>query len=139
MEQVIIYFVYRVSYFQANVLIPQMPSLNYMDQNLVLQVNILNSLIAFIISVHLGLIFFGLFHAIWGQYFYFPFIVENTELHIGPRPKNSIYSGGNTAWQDEKEKNVQRLIPKFWYGWFGKGTKNKKNILILFFKLLKKN
>lgn len=137
-EQILVYFVYRVSYFQANVLIPQTQLLNYTDQNTVLQVNILNSLIAFVVFLHLGLIFFGLFHAIWGQYFYFPFIVENTELHIGSRPKNSIYSGGNTAWQDEKEKNVQRFIPKFWYGWFGKGTKNNKNILILFFNLLKK-
>ena len=137
-EQVLVYFVYRVSYFQTNVLILQTQLLNYTDQNTVLQVNILNSLIAFIVFLHLGLIFFGLFHAIWGQYFYFPFIVENTELHIGLRPKNSIYSGGNTAWQDEKEKNVQRFLPKFWYGWFGKGTKNNKNIIILFFNLLKK-
>lgn len=137
-EQVLVYFVYRVSYFQTNVLILQTQSLNYTDQNTVLQINLLNSLIAFIVFLHLGLIFFGLFHAIWGQYFYFPFIVENTELHIGLRPKNSIYSGGNTAWQDEKEKNVQRFLPKFWYGWFGKGTKDNKNAIILFFNLLKK-
>lgn len=137
-EQILIYFVYRVSYFQTNILIPQTQSLNYTTQNIILQINILNSLIAFIISLHLGLIFFGLFHAIWGQYFYFPFIVENTELHIGPRPKNSIYSGGNTAWQDEKEKTIQRLIPKFWYGWFGKGTSNDQNILSLFFHSLKR-
>ena len=122
-EQILIYFVYRVSYFQTTILIPQTQvSTTYLDQNLILQVNILNGLIAFIITLHIGLVFFGLFHAIWGQYFYFPFLVENTELHIGPRPKNSIYSGGNTAWQDEKEKNVQRLFPKFWYGWFGNGT-----------------
>ena len=81
-----------------------------------------------VISLHLGLIFFGLFHAIWGQYFYFPFIVENTELHIGPRPKNSIYSGGDTAWQDEKETNIKRFLPKFWYGWFGSGTTENRNI-----------
>jgi len=137
-EQVLIYFVYRVSYFQTNILIPQTQVLNYTAQNIILQVNLLNSLIALIISLHLGLIFFGLFHAIWGQYFYFPFIVENTELHIGPRPKNSIYSGGNTAWQDEKEKNIQRLIPKFWYGWFGRGTSHKTNIILLFFDLLKR-
>jgi hypothetical protein len=48
--------------------------------------------------------------------------VENTELHIGPRPKNSIYSGGQTAWQDKKQESVQRRIPKIWYGWFGSGT-----------------
>ena len=137
-EQILIYFVYRISYFQTNILIPQIQTLNYMDQTLILQVNILNSLIAVIISLHLGLIFFGLFHAIWGQYFYFPFIVENTELHIGSRPKNSIYSGGNTAWQDEKEKNFERFLPKFWYGWFGRGTKTKKktNIFNFIFKLI---
>jgi len=135
-EQILVYFVYRISYFQTNILIPQTQVSNYIDQNIILQVNILNGLIAFVISLHLGLIFFGLFHAIWGQYFYFPFIVENTELHIGPRPKNSIYSGGNTAWQDEKEKNVQRFLPKFWYGWFGGGTKGTGNILKLFTNLI---
>jgi hypothetical protein len=40
--------------------------------------------------------------------------VENTELHIGPRPKNSIYSGGQTAWQDpEEKKNLNRLFQNF--------------------------
>ena len=127
-EQILIYFCYRISYFQSNVLIPQTESiLEYENQTLVLQVNLLNGILAFVICFHLGLILFGLFHAIWGQYFYFPFFVENTELHIGPRPKNSIYSGGNTAWQDEKEKNIDRVFPKLWYGWFGRGTKNNWN------------
>jgi hypothetical protein len=130
LEQIIVYFVYRISYFQSAILIPQTQfANNYIDQNVVLQVNALNGLIALMISLHLGLIFLGLFHAIWGQYFYFPFLVENTELHIGPRPKNSIYSGGNTSWQDEKEKNIQRVFPKFWYGWFGNGTKSNWDIL----------
>jgi len=129
-EQILIYFCYRVSYFQSNILIPQTQlASNYANQSLVFQVNFLNGLLAFIICLHLGLIFFGLFHAIWGQYFYFPFLVENTELHIGPRPKNSIYSGGNTSWQDEKEQNIQRVFPKLWYGWFGNGTTNKKSFL----------
>lgn len=135
-EQILVYFVYRISYFQTNILVPQIQVSNYINQNIILQVNLLNGLIAFVISLHLGLIFFGLFHAIWGQYFYFPFIVENTELHIGPRPKNSIYSGGNTAWQDEKETNVQRLFPRFWYGWFGNGTKQNGNIFIVFRRLI---
>lgn len=125
-EQILIYFVYRVSYFQSTLLSSQAQvSDSYMNQNLVLQVNFLNGLIAFLVCFHLGIIFFGLFHAIWGQYFYFPFFVENTELHIGPRPKSSIYSGGNTAWQDEKEKNMERVFPKLWYGWFGSGTRNQ--------------
>jgi hypothetical protein len=131
-EQIFIYFIYRVYYFQPFVLIPQTKVYNnYIDQNLVLQINSLNGIIACIVLVHIGLILFGLYHAIWGQYFYFPFFVENTELHIGPRPKNSIYSGGNTAWQDpeEKEKNFQRFLPQFWYGWFGNGTKNRWQII----------
>lgn len=136
-EQIFIYFIYRVYYFQTFVLIPQTKSYtDYVDQNLMLQINSLNGIIACIVLVHIGLILFGLFHAIWGQYFYFPFFVENTELHIGPRPKNSIYSGGNTAWQDskEKEKNFQRFLPKVWYGWFGSGTKKSSPI----YKILKK-
>jgi hypothetical protein len=137
-EQILIYFCYRVSYFQSNVLIPQAQfSSNYVDPSIILQVNFLNGLLAFLICLHLGLIFFGLFHAIWGQYFYFPFLVENTELHIGPRPKTSIYSGGNTAWQDEKDQNIQRVFPKLWYGWFGGGTKNNKNILKVLESLIK--
>ena len=41
-------------------------------------------------------------HAIFSQYFYVPFIVQNSvELHVGKRPTKSIYSGGYTAWQDE--------------------------------------
>ena len=143
-EQIFIYFIYRVYYFQTFVLIPQTKSYdNYVDTNLILQINSLNTIIACIVLVHIGLILFGLFHAIWGQYFYLPFFVENTELHIGPRPKNSIYSGGNTAWQDpeEKEKNLQSFLPKFWYGWFGSGTKNNSqftNIFKKFFNKLRK-
>ena len=151
-EQILVYFIYRVYYFQTFVLIPQLSEMdsslsNIMDKNLALQINILNGVIASVVLIHIGLILFGLFHAIWGQYFYFPFFVENTELHIGPRPKNSIYSGGNTAWQDsdEKERNFSRFLPKFWYGWFGRGTKNTwqvniilKNLLKNFLKKLKK-
>ena len=137
-EQILIYFVYRVSYFQTNILIPQTQLVNPTTQNVILQINSLNTLIAFLISLHLSLIFLGLFHAIWGQYFYFPFIVENTELHIGPRPKNSIYSGGMTAWQDETQKANQQLLPKFWYGWFGRGTSNDQNILVIVFQSFKR-
>jgi|JI102314A2RNA_FD_contig_123_9202_length_1480_multi_13_in_1_out_0_1 hypothetical protein len=143
LEQILIYFSFRISYFQLNVLIPQSElSFDYtdttlIDSTLVFQVNFLNGLLAFLICLHLGLIFFGLFHAIWGQYFYFPFLVENTELHIGPRPKNSIYSGGNTSWQDEKEESIQRVFPKLWYGWFGRGTKNRKTPLYFVQNLIK--
>lgn len=140
-EQIFIYFIYRVYYFQTFVLIPQTKLYNnYIDQNLLLQINALNGVIACIVLAHIGFILFGLFHAIWGQYFYIPFFVENTELHIGPRPKNSLYSGGNTAWQDpqEKEKNLNRFLPRLWYGWFGSGTKNSWNLTNYFKKFIKK-
>jgi hypothetical protein len=138
-EQIFIYFIYRVYYFQTFVLVPQVTS-SYTDSSLLLQINILNSIIACVVLTHIGLIIFGLFHAIWGQYFYIPFFVENTELHIGPRPKTSIYSGGQTAWQDfkEKEKNIKKIFPKIWYGWFGTGTKNNWNITNPFKVFIKK-
>ena len=129
-EQILVYFVYRISYFQSTILIPNLQGLNNsVDQNLILQINILNGLITLIVSLHLSLIFFGLFHASWGQYFYFPFIVENTELHIGPKPKNSIYSGGNTAWQEKKKIRIQSRFPQLWYGWFVQGIDENSNIL----------
>jgi hypothetical protein len=89
---------------------------------------------------HIGFILFGLFHAIWGQYFYVPFFVENTELHTGPRSTDSIYSGGQTSWQnkDEKEKNANRLFPKLWYGWFGRGTNNDFQFTTNIAKFIKK-
>ena len=87
----------------------------------------LTGLLVFCIAAHLGSILFGLFHAVCGQYFYFPFLVENTELHIGPRPKNSIYSGGQTAWQDKKQQNLTNQFSQIWYGWFGTGA-NDHNI-----------
>ena len=138
-EQIFIYFIYRVYYFQSFVLIPQTESYtNSMDSNLILQINLLNGVIACVVLTHIGLIIFGLFHAIWGQYFYFPFFVENTELHIGRRPKDSIYSGGQTAWQEPEEKNVNRFFPKLWFGWFGRGTKEDSNFAKAIRKLMKK-
>jgi len=140
-EQIFIYFIYRVYYFQSFILIPQTKSYtNYIDPSLLLQINILNGVITCVVLTHIGFIIFGLFHAIWGQYFYVPFFVENTELHIGPRPKNSIYSGGYTAWQDskEKEKNLNRVLPKLWYGWFGRGTNQATSISSSLIRTIKK-
>ena len=127
-ESIFLHLVHRAFYFQAFVLIPQIDT-QYINPDslklLNLQINILTVFIILIISVHLGLVLFALLHAICGQYFYLPFFVENTELHIGPRPKNSIYSGGYTSWQDKdmKEKNSKKFFPKLWYGWFGRGDK----------------
>ena len=147
-ENIFISFIGRANHFQTQVLIPQQEAYgNYINSSLQFQIDFLSVIIGFIVLTHIGLLIFGLFHAIWGQYFYVPFFVENTELHIGPRPKNSVYSGGNTSWQDpeEKEKNLNRLLPKLWYGWFGRGTKNGwqltsqiKQFLKKIFKKIKK-
>jgi hypothetical protein len=81
-----------------------------------------------IITAHYFLVFLGMLHAVCGQYFYFPFIVENTEIHIGKRPSGSIYSGGYTSWQEGGAKQIEIMsktnqrfaIPRVWWGWFGK-------------------
>ena len=144
-EQFIVYFIYRAYYFQSFILVPRLleiessldldiddnvidSNLISLDKNLILQINAVDFLVGAVVLSHIGLILFGLFHAIWGQYFYFPFFVENTELHIGTRPSHSIYSGGNTAWQDPIEivKTPGRFMPKLWYGWFGRGTKKEQ-------------
>ena len=86
-----------------------------------------------------------LLHAICGQYFYIPFIVENTEIHIGERPINSIYSGGYTSWQTDtykwlNDKNKKFLFPKLWWGWLGKPRSKRVRIKrnTIFKKLLRK-
>ena len=140
-ENIFISFIGRANHFQTQVLIPQQESYgNYINSSLQFQIDFLSVIIGSIVLMHIGLLIFGLFHAIWGQYFYVPFFVENTELHIGPRPKNSIYSGGNTSWQDpeEKEKNLNRVLPKLWYGWFGRGTKDGWNVTSQVKRFLKK-
>merc|ERR1712071_461817 len=81
--------------------------------------------------VHMGAIMLAMLHCIFSQYFYVPMFTYGAELHCGKRPKNSIYSGGYTAWQDVytfydlKFRESMRL----WWGWLGRGTKamRKKN------------
>ena len=138
-EQIFVFFIHRVYYFQSYIVVSQKQSI-YSDPTIDLQVNILNALITCVVFAHIGFILFGLFHAIWGQYFYIPFFTENTELHIGPRPTNSVYSGGQTSWQnpEEKEKSLNRLFPKLWYGWFGRGTKSNWSFVSGIGKLFKK-
>lgn len=94
-------------------------------------------------------LFYALLHALFSQYFYIPFLTENCEMHIGPRAKDSIYSGGYTDWQEYKkgwepyglEGRSQGRFPKLWYGWFGTDRqipKKLKNFTKKFFKKLKK-
>jgi hypothetical protein len=128
-EQIFIYFIYRAYYFQTFILIPQIKAYtNNTDSSLAFQLVILNAIIAVVVLTHISFIIFGLMNAIRGQYFYVPFLVKNTELHIGKRPVNSIYSGGATPWQDPKEKNKST---KLWYNWITR-------ILQRVFKKLKK-
>lgn len=92
-------------------------------------------------------LFYGLVHALFSQYFYIPFLTENTEIHIGPRPKDSIYSGGYTDWQEYKKewtpyggegRNFSGRYPKLWYGWFGTDRRIPQKIKTFFRKFLKK-
>ena len=121
-EQILIHFITRVYYFQMVVLIPKKEIME--SSSLIFQINILNLMLTWIILTHIGFVIFGLFHAVCGQYFYVPFFVENTELHIGKRPIHSVYSGGNAEWQKPREKVNRIFPPKLWYGWFGRGTKS---------------
>lgn len=124
-EQIVTYLVNRMVYFQSFVLLPQLlDQMDYelVDESLLLQFNILNGLLTWITILHMSFVILVLLHAVCGQYFYVIFFVENAELHIGPRPKNSVYSGGYTSWQDpeEKEKRMKNIFPSLWYGWLGK-------------------
>ena len=144
LEQIVVYFVFRVTYFRQFIIQPKVLTAiasQIKDDSmqtpldgtfgLAWQSDFLYGLMIFFVVAHLGLIISGLFHAICGQYFYFPFLVENTELHIGSRPKSSIYSGGQTAWQDERQPNSKIRFTKIWYGWFGSG-KNENWIISSF-------
>lgn len=79
------------------------------------------------IGMIIYLILLGMLHALFSQYYYIPFIVPNIEAHIGKRPKESIYSGGYTSWQDEQ--NLFAPSPadwKLWFGFLGKGPSDWK-------------
>ena len=154
LEGLLINIVYRSYEYMNYTLISQL----YKDQ-LGVQLNLYNSNVLLLLeggmiglqliaACHLVFTSLCLLHAVCGQYFYIIFATENTELHVGPRPKNSIYSCGYTSWQDEKEKSYNRLLPKVWYGWLGRGTdkwsiitflQNQINNLLKFiYKLLKR-
>ena len=60
------------------------------------------------------------------------------ELHIGERNKLDKYSGGYTAWQDEKKSSSGQFKLKIWYGWFGRGTNNDGDIIPTVIRYIKK-
>lgn len=92
------------------------------------EAGLLQTIFTVIVGVEFLAIYLGMLHALCGQYFYVPFLTENTEIHIGKRPKNSIYSGGYTSWQDSNSKqfetitkyNLKFQFPRIWWGWWGK-------------------
>ena len=79
---------------------------------------VITGILIFLTCAHLGIIILALVHALLGQYFYIPFFTENTEVHTGFRPTNSIYSRGETPWQSKKKigffnKMFYYSVPKF--------------------------
>ena len=123
-EGEIIRIIYRLYVYDTTILVPS----GRFDESALLQ-----PFFMIIVTTHYFLICLGLLHATCGQYFYIPFLTENTEIHIGKRPQNSIYSGGYTSWQEGSTKQVQimtkdrkfLMFPRLWWGWFGK--KNNTN------------
>ena len=123
-EGEIIRIIYRLYIYDTTILVPA----GRFDESALLQ-----PFFMIIVTTHYFLICLGLLHATCGQYFYIPFLTENTEIHIGKRPQNSIYSGGYTSWQEGSSKQVQIMtknrkfvmLPRLWWGWFGK--KNNHN------------
>lgn len=131
---------YRLAYYAYEVIIPKIEEAEKMDlflSNKIFELYVCDSLIVGMIILHLGFLLFGLLHALCGQYFYIPLLTKNVELHIGPRDRYSVYSGGHTAWQDDKEtgKSNSSKLPKLWYGFFGRGTKNPNIFAIIIEKI----
>lgn len=79
--------------------------------------------------VHITFVMLAMLHAIFSQYFYIPFLTYSVELHVGKRPKDSIFSGGYTAWQDDFIFYNIRLRDtlRLWWGFLGKGTKKSRS------------
>lgn len=131
-ERPFIFIQDRLIYYLNNVLITN----NYFRE-----AELVTNLLITLVAAQYIFITLGMLHAVCGQYFYFPFLTENTELHIGLRPKDSIYSGGHTIWQNKRAYMVSRQassklkkyrfgtisaayskFPRLWYGWLGRGT-----------------
>lgn len=130
----------RMQHFHEYVLTPKLieSSGEMANSGLVFQVDFLRILINSLVLGHLVLVILALFHAVWGQYFYCPFFVENVELQVGDQPLKSIYRGGGMAWQDDRAPEIwdndfgffgsppkaakNPTFPKLWWGLFGRGT-----------------
>ena len=131
-ERPLVYAQGRLIYYLNNILIPN----SYFRE-----AQLVTNLLITLVAAQYIFITLSMLHALCGQYFYFPFLTETTELHIGLRPKDSIYSGGHTIWQNKRAYMISRqassklrkyrfgtiraaysLLPRLWYGWLGRGT-----------------
>ena len=65
---------YRLFSYYNQVLIPQ----GRFDE-----ATIVEQFFALVVTTHYFLVCVGMLHAVCGQYFYIPFLTENTEIHIG--------------------------------------------------------
>lgn len=96
----------------------------------------LQTIFTVVVGVQFLALYLCMLHAVCGQYFYVPFLTENTEIHIGKRPQNSVYSGGYTSWQESNARSLEAQVkyngkfqlPRVWWGWWGKRLtpENKK-------------
>ena len=140
-EPFITYLIYRINDYSYNIIYPKIIKAKELGLSLVqlnFEMRFLNYICFTIIILHLAFLLFAMLHALCGQYFYIPFFTTNVELHIGERNKSDIYSGGYTAWQDEKANSNSKFKLKLWYGWFGRGTNNENDLLERIFRYLKK-
>jgi hypothetical protein len=140
-EPFITYLIYRINDYSYNIVYPQI--LKAKEYGITLsqstfEMQLLNYICFTIIIIHLSFLLFAMLHALCGQYFYIPFFTENVELHIGERNKLDKYSGGYTAWQDEKTLSNGQFKLKLWYGWFGRGTNNEGDIIPTVIRYIKK-
>nr|UHY40790.1 hypothetical protein [Thalassionema bacillare]UHY41048.1 hypothetical protein [Thalassionema bacillare] len=124
----------RLNYYSMNTLYPQVyerEAFNLSVADLNFEIQMLYYMSYTIIIAQLFILLYGMLHALAGQYFYTPFFTRTVELNIGERNKLDIYSGGQTAWQDEDflTRGYKGFKIKFWYGWFGRGTDNPNDIL----------
>jgi hypothetical protein len=131
-ERPFVYVQNRLIYYLNEILIPN----SYFRE-----AELVTNLLITLVAAQYIFIILAMLHALCGQYFYFPFLTETTDLHVGLRPKDSIYSGGHTIWQNKRAYMISRqassklrkyrfgtirsaysLLPRFWYGWLGSGT-----------------
>jgi len=100
----------RAAFFRRRILLPKAESIKEypIRKRVVDRSKKIVSCIKLLYIFHLLLLYWGLFSAICGQYFYCPIMTDNVEYSAGYRPKNNIYTLGKTPWQDRQMNDVAR-------------------------------